>query len=177
MSEPTTMGVLVDVATSSLTLPQLRCFLRGVVVGEPEHAIADLYGCTQPNVNKTKSVALQRMRQAINKDPLIMTALTLQSPLVDDKELVDVIAKLRAAPTGKDVRSLLKGCLPNPSTVAALAVLAVLDALADDERCVTYALAHQHIHSAVVAGAVPVLRSQGFVMSDGQTIRINRMPS
>ncbi len=189
MADPSPIAPLIDLATKVLTPSQLRCFIYAVVDGESEAAVGAAYGCTQPAVHQQihgrrnkpgqplTGGALQRLRQALEKDPELMAELNLSSPIADDATLLADIARLKAAPVGKDLTNWFKQCRPDPQHVAALGVLALLDALCDEERRVTFTVAHAHAHPAIIAACIPVLRSLGMLMSDGQVIRILRVPA
>lgn len=161
---------MLRVASECLTGKQLEVF-TAAVNGKSVTTIADDLGLSHQAVSqhlrgqRGAGGAMRRIRDA----------------LIQDEDFLLDVAVARTGRTipdpGAIIREWFKGL--RQSTIHQFVprcVLLVMLYAADSKRTLSFRDAYEHLPSAAVNHAMPVLKALGYVETDGVTIRIRKLP-
>jgi hypothetical protein len=163
--------VIIAVAERVLTQRQLEIFVLHVFAGQSVGEIARCLNVTQPTVsialngqpNRSPGI-IKKMGDAVKEDPAFQeTIRALKEPPPEKK------AK------GGEVVGWYRGA--RPDDFSALAVLHYASALADKTRRLSMTSLQRDIPPRVVSEAIPRLRVQGWIATDGIDITILKTPT
>lgn len=194
------IAAVADLACRKLTPTQARVFLLHCIEGWSEERIAEAYGCSQSNVHQALwgqgkttapipsadskfsrldlaferarsqpaskgSGAVQKLSAELSSDPTIQALMEeLRSPLATTN-----LGK-------RDFSGWFASAKYRNDFFAPLAMLIVVDAMADAKGTVSYAALSREVPPWIVNQTVNMLKVMGYVTTDGITVRIQKLP-